>query len=230
MSSADPVAPALAPRAPRTAPESGVEVTCQVGPDGPDLAVVLLNLSPEGLGLLVAQPVPRGREVLLTFHEADKEGIARKGLVRWCRRVYENYCRIGIRLRPVAAQPEPLPPAPASAERTPPAAAAPSNSERRRSARAPAKGSARVNCWRGRIGSGADLALSLMDISRTGVRLMVNTRLQPLEPVTVSLVARGDAPVQRVGRVRWCVKTDWSYCVGIELDHPLDDSDLQRLS
>lgn len=230
---------AITPRAPRLSPGQGHEVSCRLQREGPDLAVVLLNSSADGVGLLVSAPLTRGDEVFIDFSEPGLPRVRRTGTVRWCRHVYESYYRVGIQLKSLTGAevtdlptvavtaPTAMPSSP-QAQPIAPVQVTTSRSDRRAADRSPAKGSTRVRCRKGRTGIGSDIALSVMDVSRTGVRLMVSCRLHPGDAVLLRFATRGDPlTVQRIGTVRWCVKTDWSYCTGIELETPLAEADIQ---
>src|SRR5262249_32596712 len=102
--------------------------------------------------------------------------------------------------------------------------------ERRRRPRRPARGGSWVACRKG--GAGPDVALSLIDVSGSGVRLLASIRLEAGEKVALALHARGEpSPVKRWAPVRWCVRTnDWSYCAGVELDQQLSGSEVEVLT
>jgi hypothetical protein len=79
---------------------------------------------------------------------------------------------------------------------------------------------------------GPNLALSLLDLSQSGVRLVLNAELPKGQEVSIALespaVPRG---LKRSGVVMWSVPAaDGTFCVGVQFHKWLDYADLQRLS
>jgi len=78
------------------------------------------------------------------------------------------------------------------------------SAERRLSPRFPPRDGTRVGCRRGTIGLGRDLALSVVELSETGLRLLLNEPLEHGQMVEVTLSPPGGGPeVRRLGLVMW---------------------------
>jgi PilZ domain len=76
-----------------------------------------------------------------------------------------------------------------------------------------------------------DLGLALLEVSRSGVRLLLRRALDPGQAVTVTLRVPLLPPIRRRGIVRWSSETEDGRCVvGLELSPPLDAGDLARLA
>jgi hypothetical protein len=104
--------------------------------------------------------------------------------------------------------------------------------DRRRRQRFPAAPGARVGCRRGCIGTGPDLALSVLDVSASGIRLLVNAPLSPGEAVEVNLgwSAGGRVP-RHPARVAWSAPAArGAWCVGVRFREPLSCFDLMGLA
>ncbi len=101
---------------------------------------------------------------------------------------------------------------------------------RRRSRRAPLKQMVRIEARKGTLGLGKNLAAAALDLSETGIRLILAETVSPGQEVEVLLGGMGHAkPTRRVGRVVWAVATaDRQVCVGIAFDKPLPFVDVQR--
>lgn len=86
------------------------------------------------------------------------------------------------------------------------------------------RGKIKVVCRRGCMDLGPNLALSLLDISESGVRLRLRESLPLGQEVSITLEGAGGVrPVQRLGRVVWSVAAaDGSYCAGVSLDKRLE--------
>jgi hypothetical protein len=100
--------------------------------------------------------------------------------------------------------------------------------------RRPARGGSKVTCRKGVLGLGPNLAVSLLDVSETGVRLLITEALQPRQEVEVCLLAPGHVrEIKHAGQVVWAVATaDGAHCVGILFDRQIPYSavlDLGRL-
>lgn len=98
-----------------------------------------------------------------------------------------------------------------------------SSSNRRGAARRPPKRSSKVLCVTGKFGFGSNVAVALLDVSETGIRLVLTTPLTTGHEVEVSLEAMGDCrPTKISGEVMWCVPmTDGHHCLGIRFNKPL---------
>jgi hypothetical protein len=104
-------------------------------------------------------------------------------------------------------------------------------SNRRCSYRRRSRQDVRVRCVRGSAGGGLNVALSLLDASQTGIRLVVRESLERGEEVLVSLQGPGDSAAERRGEVIWSVVgVDGSCCVGVRLQERLPYEVLIRLT
>jgi hypothetical protein len=74
--------------------------------------------------------------------------------------------------------------------------------------------------------------VALLDISATGVRLLVSEDLQPGQEIEVRFLGLGHyQPVKLAAEVIWSVPTaDRAYCVGASFQQRLNLTDLQRLA
>src|SRR3954471_1482551 len=92
-------------------------------------------------------------------------------------------------------------------------------SNRRISLRRPAKGKVKVVCYKGSLDLGANLALAVLDVSETGLRIVVTMPLGRGQEVLLLLQGQGNMrQIKRSGYVVWCVPTnDGKYVVGIRL-------------
>ena len=113
---------------------------------------------------------------------------------------------------------------------TPNQAPAPSRNRRLNNRRPPRSG-VKVTCRKGATGLGPNIARSLLDVSESGVRLLVGEVLPEKREVEVCLQAAGQAREVRVtGRVAWCVPCDGGACVGIQFDKRLDYATFNTVS
>jgi len=81
-------------------------------------------------------------------------------------------------------------------------------------------GGTRTTCRKGAFGP--DLAVSLLDISRTGARLAVTAPLERGQEVEVTLGGGGQRPVRLTARVVWSAPAaDGSHCVGLKFQKSL---------
>jgi len=75
-----------------------------------------------------------------------------------------------------------------------------------------------------------DLGLALLEVSRSGLRLLLRSALDLGQAVTVTLRVPLLPPIRRRGIVRWSSETEDGRCiVGLEVSPPLDEGDLSRL-
>jgi hypothetical protein len=100
---------------------------------------------------------------------------------------------------------------------------------RRYSRRQPPRSNVQIECRKGCLGLGRNLALSLLDLSETGARLMASTGLD--DGQEVELVIRGGTDLKRPARVVWTLPAENNrFVVGIHFQSCLAYGDLQRLS
>jgi c-di-GMP-binding flagellar brake protein YcgR len=102
---------------------------------------------------------------------------------------------------------------------------------RRRSRRVPARSDIKVQCRKGAIGLGPNLVSRVLDISETGVRLVIARALDDSAEVDIAINSHGmKGMVRRLGIVRWQLKLeDGQFCVGIEFHKCLDYTLWQNL-
>jgi hypothetical protein len=89
----------------------------------------------------------------------------------------------------------------------------------------------RVVCRKGCFDLGQNVAVSLLDVSEEGARLVLKELLPVKQEVTVGLQGPNHrTPVSRVGTIVWSVPTAESgYCVGISFQKRLPYCDLLNL-
>jgi hypothetical protein len=108
----------------------------------------------------------------------------------------------------------------------------PDRSNRRRDRRRSPKGRIKVICQKGTVWLGMNLAVSVLDISETGVRLAVKGPLARGEEV--SLTFEGMVmlrPLQRLGTVVWSLPlADGSHVIGIDLQRRLQYSEFLHMT
>ena len=94
------------------------------------------------------------------------------------------------------------------------------------------KGKVKITCRRGAADMGPNLALELLDLSETGVRLVVQAELKEKTEVSIGVEALVHRrPIVRTGRVVWCLPTaDERFCIGVRLDKYLPYQDIRMLS
>jgi hypothetical protein len=90
------------------------------------------------------------------------------------------------------------------------------SSDRRRSRRQRPRASTEVTCRPNTLIVGANLALSVLDISADGIRLLVNSPLQKGQKIEVDLEGIGYCrPLKLAAEVVWSLATaDGNWCVG----------------
>jgi hypothetical protein len=102
---------------------------------------------------------------------------------------------------------------------------------RRIFARRASKRKSKIHCYKGALDLGANLALTLLDISESGVRLLIKSALDPGQEVTLGFEGiTHQRPVKANGTIIWCVAAqDGSFCVGVKLDKYLPYQEISRL-
>jgi hypothetical protein len=91
---------------------------------------------------------------------------------------------------------------------------------RRASRRAPLRGTVRLECRKGSLGLGPNLVVTPLDISETGVRLILNLSLKRGQEVEVLLIGGGySRPLKKIGTVIWSVPAENDgHVTGIRFD------------
>ena len=94
----------------------------------------------------------------------------------------------------------------------------------------PRKGT-KVTCQKGSLGLGPNLAVGVLDISESGVRLLLKAPLDVHQDVEVNLLGPGKGrPFKVLADVIWCVAAaDGTFCVGARFQKALRFFDLQAL-
>jgi hypothetical protein len=104
--------------------------------------------------------------------------------------------------------------------------------ERRIALRRPAKGNVKIWCYKGTLDLGQNIGVRLLDVSETGVRLLVITALVKDQAVLVILEGQGHMrPTKTPGVVVWCVPSeDGTFAIGVRLDKYLKYRDFNNLT
>src|SRR5205807_2220972 len=91
-----------------------------------------------------------------------------------------------------------------------------------------AKSGTQVTCQKGAWGLGANLAVSVLDVSETGLRLLLNSSLDRGQELTLTLLVPGKSrPFKVLARTIWSVETaDGNHCVGATFEQRLTYADL----
>ncbi len=108
----------------------------------------------------------------------------------------------------------------------------PQGRERRVARRRQPKGGTRVACRKGTLGLGQNIAVQVLDLSETGIRLMVRTALATGDDVEFELVTCGQPrPIKLVARIAWAVPaSDGNYCIGARFEKELKYRDLLQMT
>jgi hypothetical protein len=103
---------------------------------------------------------------------------------------------------------------------------------RRRSPRRDPRSYVKVECRIGPCGLGPNLATATLDISDTGIRLIVKQASQVPGDAEITIAGHGlQATIKRQGHVRWQVPlADGQFCIGVEFDKRLNYRDWQTLA
>ncbi len=103
---------------------------------------------------------------------------------------------------------------------------------RPRARRTPPKSSSRVACYRGTLGVGPNLASKFLDLSETGIRLLVREELSPGQAIEIGLEGLNHPrPLRLPARVVWCLAAaGGGYCIGAEFQRRLSYADLHVLA
>ena len=100
------------------------------------------------------------------------------------------------------------------------------------SLRLPTKTATRATCVKGSLGLGPNLALKILDVSETGLRLVTKAAIEQGQEVEVTLVGPTQGrPVKLLGNVVWCRPgdTEGVYTVGARFQKRLSFRDFQEL-
>ena len=105
-------------------------------------------------------------------------------------------------------------------------------SNRRKSQRRKPRSSVKIECRKGSYGLGANIALSTLDLSDTGVCLTVSQPQNLMAEMEVIIVGYGmRKPIKRAAVLRWQVPmADGHFCIGAEFQKRLEYRDWQNLA
>jgi hypothetical protein len=103
---------------------------------------------------------------------------------------------------------------------------------RRRSQRRKLRTSVKLQCRKGALGMGANLASSVLDLADSGVRLVLTQQLAIGGEVEVVIEGYGiRSAVKRLGFVRWQLKLEeGGFCTGVEFQKRIEYRDWQNLA
>lgn len=102
---------------------------------------------------------------------------------------------------------------------------------RRTSRRQHPKRTTKIICRSGTMNVGPNLALSLLDISENGARILCRVPFPIGQIVTVEIEGLWvKRPIVREAEVVWCIETaDGKHCAGLRIEQRLDYNDFQSL-
>src|SRR5689334_14499338 len=105
----------------------------------------------------------------------------------------------------------------------------PTRTNQRRSRRKPPKGSTRVRAYRNALGLGPNIGVGVLDVSETGVRLVLKEALPVHQEFEIHLeTVAGSKSVKVLAKVVWTVEmADGNHCVGAQLAKQLNYADFQ---
>jgi len=107
----------------------------------------------------------------------------------------------------------------------------PPRRNQRASRRQPPKRSTKVVATRNALGLGPNIAFRVLDLSETGIRLLLKEELRIGREFEITLESAASRPVRTVAQVVWCVATaDGQFCVGARFQKPISYASLQGLS
>jgi hypothetical protein len=101
----------------------------------------------------------------------------------------------------------------------------------RRSRRQPPKQSTKLRAYRNAFGLGPNIAVSILDVSETGVRLVTKEPLAKRAEFELILEAPGMRPIKLIAQVIWSLAlADGNLCVGAEFAKRITYAELTALS
>ncbi|MGL4553924.1 MAG: PilZ domain-containing protein [Gemmataceae bacterium] len=100
-----------------------------------------------------------------------------------------------------------------------------------RARRRVAKRSTKVRAYRNGLGLGPNIGLRVLDLSETGVRLVLKEELPVGREFELTFEGPAGTPVRLLGRVVWVVKAeDGTYCAGASFEKSIGWGELLSLS
>src|SRR4051812_17873007 len=108
----------------------------------------------------------------------------------------------------------------------------PTTKNRRASPRRRPKSGAKVTCQKGSLGLGPNLALSVLDVSENGIRLVLKSPLPKGQDIEINLSVPGyPRPVKLPAVIVWSVpEPDGTWRVGARFQKPLNYRDLLQIA
>jgi hypothetical protein len=98
---------------------------------------------------------------------------------------------------------------------------------RRRSVRLPLRASVKVECRKGNMGLGPNITVSAVNMSQSGMRLVLKMDLPKGQEVEIIIQGQGQ-PVKRLAKVKWALpRQDGAFDVGLDFDGQLSFTEYQ---
>jgi len=103
---------------------------------------------------------------------------------------------------------------------------------RRINFRRKAKSCVKACCRRGSLDLGPNIGVGLLDLSETGVRLVLREQVLLHHEVSVTLEGpHSRQPLKRIGRVMWCLETaEKNFVAGVQFDKRLPYGEWTRMT
>ena len=103
---------------------------------------------------------------------------------------------------------------------------------RRRSLRRKARTTVKIECRKGSYGLGANVAKHVLDVSDSGIRLIVSQEFNLLTEVEIIISGYGmKSPIKRLATVRWQLKLENGlFCTGVEFQKHISYRDWQNVA
>jgi hypothetical protein len=110
-------------------------------------------------------------------------------------------------------------------------ASIPPRKNQRRARRQAPRNSTKARVTRTTMGLGANIAVSVLDVSETGIRLVLKENLPTGHEFEVTLESQSSRPVKVAARVIWSLALgDGNFCVGATFNKSLSYTDLSSLA
>src|SRR5262245_44796611 len=104
----------------------------------------------------------------------------------------------------------------------------PRRTNRRSAVRRPLRSDTRVECRKGSMGLGPNITQAFLDLSQSGVRLVVKAPLKKREEAEVIISSSGTKQIKRIATVVWSVPTDNDFhVVGLQFYQALSYAEVQ---
>jgi PilZ domain-containing protein len=91
---------------------------------------------------------------------------------------------------------------------------------------------AKIECRKGSYGLGPNIAAAFLDISESGIGLILKVPLEPDDEAEIVIRDYGiRAPIKHLARVCWCLPLqDGRFCVGLKFEKWIPYSDVQLMA